>query len=351
MRQISVRLIMATLALWSVQAKAELNKENLYIGGTWGQNSVFAGTRFRENVDGDQTWSLYLGLKGNSNWSTELNYEKDSFESTDFESEFLSIGAAYRTSRKEFVTPVLRASLGLNQNKIENGSDKSGIGAKLGGGLEFHFPVVTFTALADWRYLDKVSSSMENSQALVATIGLIWPPIHSSLGDSGKVSATQKTKPIMAIADADKDGVPDSQDKCANTAVGILVNSLGCSETETAVFQIKVEFEPGKTVLQEKYLNEVEELSKLMKSNPGTVVEIAGHTDNTGSEKLNTALSGKRAQAVAQVLTEKFGIESSRVQSKGYGPTQPIADNSTSEGKKANRRVEAKISVKKEIKK
>ncbi len=70
-----------------------------------------------------------------------------------------------------------------------------------------------------------------------------------------------------------------------------------------------------------------------------TVVAVSGHTDNTGSAAVNQVLSQKRAQAVAGYLKSQK-VASSRFEIFGFGPTQPIADNSTPSGRLANRRVE-----------
>ena len=70
-----------------------------------------------------------------------------------------------------------------------------------------------------------------------------------------------------------------------------------------------------------------------------TVVEVAGHTDGTGSAEYNQKLSERRANAVAQYL-ESQGLASNRVVTVGAGETRPVADNSTPDGRQANRRVE-----------
>jgi outer membrane protein OmpA-like peptidoglycan-associated protein len=85
-----------------------------------------------------------------------------------------------------------------------------------------------------------------------------------------------------------------------------------------------------------KVLNSVD---IILKKYDKTVVEVAGHTDNTGSAQYNQALSERRANAVAQYL-ESQGLASNRVVTIGAGETKPVADNSTPEGRQANRRVE-----------
>lgn len=79
-----------------------------------------------------------------------------------------------------------------------------------------------------------------------------------------------------------------------------------------------------------------------LKKYPGSNVEVSGHTDNVGSLASNNELSQARAISVAKILVGQ-GVQKSRVQVFGAGPTQPIASNSTEEGRQANRRVEIKL--------
>jgi outer membrane protein OmpA-like peptidoglycan-associated protein len=85
-----------------------------------------------------------------------------------------------------------------------------------------------------------------------------------------------------------------------------------------------------------KFLNSV---NLVVKKYDKTVVEVAGHTDSTGGAEYNQKLSERRANAVAQYL-ETQGLASNRVVTIGAGETKPVADNSTPEGRQANRRVE-----------
>lgn len=82
------------------------------------------------------------------------------------------------------------------------------------------------------------------------------------------------------------------------------------------------------------------DIATTLKQNPqirNMIVE--GHTDSRGDEDKNQALSERRAAAVLKYLVNK-GVESSRLESRGYGPDQPIADNDTPNGREQNRRVE-----------
>ncbi len=87
---------------------------------------------------------------------------------------------------------------------------------------------------------------------------------------------------------------------------------------------------------------ELDRLIRIMKEHKSMVVEIAGHTDDIGTEEYNLRLSQKRAEAVKQYLVE-HGIEPQRIIAKGYGKSQPLIADTTEEARALNRRVEFKI--------
>ena len=78
-----------------------------------------------------------------------------------------------------------------------------------------------------------------------------------------------------------------------------------------------------------------------MKKYPTAKGIITGHTDNIGGAAMNQNLSQRRAESVMNYLVQKFGIDPARLSAKGYGMSQPIADNKTAEGRQKNRRIEA----------
>ncbi|PKV63609.1 OmpA family protein [Pontibacter ramchanderi] len=95
---------------------------------------------------------------------------------------------------------------------------------------------------------------------------------------------------------------------------------------------------------------DIAKLAETLKKYDGTNIIIEGHTDNTGSRELNQGLSERRAQSVAN-YARTLGVEASRMQAKGYAFDQPIADNTTAEGRQQNRRVEVIIVANEELKK
>jgi hypothetical protein len=94
--------------------------------------------------------------------------------------------------------------------------------------------------------------------------------------------------------------------------------------------------------LKKESISELDNLVNLLSENKNLAMEIGGYTDSTGSEQYNKTLSEKRALSVVNYLIKK-GISSDRLIYKGYGNTSPLGDNVTIEGRKLNRRTEAKI--------
>ena len=101
-------------------------------------------------------------------------------------------------------------------------------------------------------------------------------------------------------------------------------------------------FDSGKSTLRAESNKELNELAEYMSLKKTLFIEIAGHTDNVGAPEANLKLSEDRANAVKKYLETK-GIASARVTAKGYGDTQPTADNATAAGKQKNRRTEVRI--------
>lgn len=117
-----------------------------------------------------------------------------------------------------------------------------------------------------------------------------------------------------------------------------------CQAAFDSVLQTnKVYFASGNAVITRQ---SGETLDKLMavsqKCAPDLRFELDGHTDNSGSREFNVSLSEARAQAVANYMAAA-GFDAARLVAVGYGPDDPVADNSTSEGMARNRRIEFKI--------
>jgi outer membrane protein OmpA-like peptidoglycan-associated protein len=101
-------------------------------------------------------------------------------------------------------------------------------------------------------------------------------------------------------------------------------------------------FEIGSTSLTAESMDTLDDLVALFASVPGWSVEVGGHTDDDGNEASNLTISQLRADAVVAQLVSR-GVDPARLSAVGYGEALPIADNSTSEGRAQNRRIELTV--------
>lgn len=113
-------------------------------------------------------------------------------------------------------------------------------------------------------------------------------------------------------------------------------------EVGTKVVLDNIYFETGKSVLTPNSYESLDQVVRFLENNKSVRLEISGHTDNTGSLRINSRLSEARARAVVQYIVAG-GISENRLEYKGYADTQPVADNNTPEGREMNRRVEFKV--------
>ena len=133
--------------------------------------------------------------------------------------------------------------------------------------------------------------------------------------------------------DNDKDTVADYMDQCPGTPMGATVDARGCWVLND------VQFASGRHDINAAAAAQLDPVAVLLKNNPDLIVEVQGHTDNTGSAAANQRLSEKRARAVADYLAAQ-GVSAKRLRARGLGESRPIAVNDTPEGKAINRRVE-----------
>lgn len=125
---------------------------------------------------------------------------------------------------------------------------------------------------------------------------------------------------------------------------GDKVNSESNIEVENTAAGIKLtipnlQFEPDSATLVKGEYSRIDDIYEILKMVPQAQILIEGHTAKTGNDKGEMNLSVERAKSIAQELVKR-GINEGRLICKGSGSTKPIADNSTAEGKKINRRVE-----------
>lgn len=121
---------------------------------------------------------------------------------------------------------------------------------------------------------------------------------------------------------------------------GVSVTRMG--DNITLNMPGNVTFATNSADLNAQFFNVLDGVSMVLKEYEKTVIEVAGHTDSTGSDQYNQALSERRAQTVSNYLANR-GILATRLITVGAGESRPIATNDTPEGRSLNRRVEITI--------
>jgi OOP family OmpA-OmpF porin len=122
-------------------------------------------------------------------------------------------------------------------------------------------------------------------------------------------------------------------------AEGGSMNMIGQKFTDAKIVTHGINFDVDKATIKPESMGTLNMIVKVLQNNPDIKFEVDGHTDNTGNAPHNLTLSQQRADSVKTQLIS-MGVDASRLTSKGFGDTKPIADNSTPEGKANNRRVE-----------
>ncbi len=181
-------------------------------------------------------------------------------------------------------------------------------------------------------------------------------PVDDSDGD-GFDDSKDQCPDVKGIApdgcpdeDPDKDGVLGKADKCPNepeTKNGFQDDD-GCpDEVPDAVKKFTgviegIQFDTGLATIRASSKPTLDQAAAVLSEHPSLRVLITGHTDTDGTRDRNMKLSADRAESVKAYLVIK-GIDAGRVETRGAGPDEPIADNATAEGKQKNRRIEFKL--------
>lgn len=124
--------------------------------------------------------------------------------------------------------------------------------------------------------------------------------------------------------------------------VGVGVSKDKTTGVITLVMPGNITFPTGQSSVKADFYPVLDAVADVLKEYNKTSISISGHTDNVGRDDANMKLSQDRANSVGQYLISR-GVAGGRVNAVGYGKSQPIADNSTENGRSQNRRVEIKI--------
>jgi outer membrane protein OmpA-like peptidoglycan-associated protein len=134
----------------------------------------------------------------------------------------------------------------------------------------------------------------------------------------------------------------DKQKKELEAIKGAQVESVNNGQAIKVTFDSGILFSTNSSSLSASSKTALTQFANSLKTNPDTYVEIYGHTDSSGNDKINIPLAEHRSGSVEKYL-EGQGITASRMASQGLGSSQPVADNGTATGRQQNRRVEIYI--------
>lgn len=126
-------------------------------------------------------------------------------------------------------------------------------------------------------------------------------------------------------------------------ASGAKENVLGAATKKLKKVQNEkgpIKFKTGKAEIDPSCDKTMTAIAAILADYPGFHVQVDGHTDNVGNPEANRKLSQDRADAVVKYLVDKKAVEGKRLSAKGFGDTQPIADNKSKAGQAKNRRVD-----------
>jgi outer membrane protein OmpA-like peptidoglycan-associated protein len=164
-----------------------------------------------------------------------------------------------------------------------------------------------------------------------AVPGVTWYPGETKRAEDQAFSAPAKMMPVEAATPAPVAApAPAATTRVADA----------CRDQLNATVQSgRILFGTGSWDIRPESFKTLGKLASIAKGCQAVVIEVGGHTDNTGSVAGNETLSKLRAEAVAKYLA-KAGVDAAKLKSAGYGQSQPLATNSTAEGRQKNRRIE-----------
>jgi len=362
-----------------------LSLELRYVGGIgagWEEGyNLLSGARADLVKDRHYISGLRLGFGGiihNSPSSSWVNTKDDkwlTFEDMEFLRLYFELLWGYEFFPQEKVNPYLTAGIGIGGNSYNVASEDT----SREGDLIFTLPLVAACDIAFYTGGEPLKEGVKERWALTPFLKIDIPiydhkytitdrtydgsHLHSWEEKSSDwwgvvtigVSLTVQSF-VVPTHDTDHDGVPDKHDECPNTPPNTIVDERGCplpEKREIAEVDLVKELEDkGKVDLHiyfaydsdkipPEFYPQLDDLGNaLIYEHPDWQLQIAGHTDSIGSHKYNQKLSERRAKSVRKYLLTNFRIDDSRLIARGYGETQPVADNGTAEGRALNRRVE-----------
>ena len=300
------------------------------------------------DLDNTVAPELGLGYRFDDRWSLEAIYSEkktDQKNNNDARLRNYRLDAFYDLKPWDgSMTPYLVAGIGELDEYLQHAKDRDD--TRLNAGIGLRTALTPYLSLRGdvraVRSLDYDQTESMVNVALTWTFGSVGKPAEQAVASLAPEPVAEPVQePVEAPLDTDNDGVSDSADLCPDSAPGAVVNSIGCVPVEK--IDLHVEFDFDSAEIRQEAANHIAEMGEYLQRHKEVGVRIEGHTDSSGPAVYNERLSQKRVDAVRQMLIDQHGIEGDRVEAVGLGESQPIADNTTVEGRQDNRRVTAEI--------
>ncbi|MGK0409616.1 MAG: OOP family OmpA-OmpF porin [Shewanella psychromarinicola] len=331
-----------------------------YVGGGLGVNNYEPNCDQKTmkvcGEDDPYAWDVFGGYLFNDYVGIELGYrDLGRAEWTDYSNKRNDVGARgmslgfvgfYPLADKWSLSAEAGAFNYLISNKKEYNTEyysDSGIAPYLGAGIGYNV-TDNLKLQAKYRRYENLDEEKWNTLSMESNYwGL---ELSYRFGTSAPAAVVAPVAAIVAATpgDADKDGITDNMDKCPNTPLTHKVDATGCSVYEYITTKHDlggILFANDSAVIRKDSLDDLNKLANFLDKNPQHTVSIEGHASNVGKAAYNMKLSERRADSVAKALNQKYGINTSRIDSIGYGVTKPVIQGSSAGANRVNRRIEA----------
>lgn len=347
---ITLSLLTAGLSAPVLAQQTEVEKDDFYLGARVG---AFAADDDRVAVKNGQaffvddgfktiTSGIEAGMMFTEAWEARIYYD---YMDADLVGGGDGYGDSYGVDALYHFNNSFYAGLGVNNTEI---GDVTDVAARLTLG---HRSFITDNLA--WRIEGGAQRGWEEDYTeMFANIGLQWFFGGRDTSPEPRTRPDPQPEPVkQEPVDSDGDGVVDAKDKCANTPRTYSVDENGCImyENETITEDLLVEFDLNSSKIRSDAFSKIEETAEFMKKHPQLDVTIHGHTDSTGKADYNQWLSERRAESVVKALVNRYGIEESRVASKGHGESQLKVKENSAADRQENRRIEATLKVVKRV--
>lgn len=356
-RRILTTTLLFTAAILHIPAMADEA-----VGPTGALGLGVMGFDDDRQLDNTPLGNIGIGYRFDSPWGIEFSYLSADSETEnggiDVDNDHWRLDGLYHLETINKFTPYFALGVGRTDFDTPGGEDGESM-LSAGAGIKYWFKEKT--ALRPEFRLFRTSDTSDVDAALIVSL-------HHSFSDSRPAPAPAPAAPL----DTDKDGVTDDLDACPRTPADVSVDSRGCAidtdgdkvpdykdacpDTdlagaridsrgcyeileETVAIELNVEFDYDSADARPEHRVEAQKVFDFMTQYPNTKVTVEGHTDDRGAEAYNQDLSQRRADTIANILTEDFNVAAGRVSAMGYGEAKPIASNDTAAGRQDNRRV------------